>query len=621
MITQKTNAPQKFLPFSDYVKMLPTQWVFEHFLKKSISTRQILSSSAINDRIRQFSQPNTIAALYESLEPELQVICALTYLMGGMGLTASGSGDLNDVLIQSFLVYASRNKRGEVRYFGFSEFETILGPLFAAKLAGTAAAKGKVSPVPERHGNCTNDITMTVTLASQGFLEKKKQGGLTRNSLLKMGKLTHEASLLQEQESLAGMLVKYCVHAGIVQENENGYYHVADRFEEWLLRPARERSVDILGFAVGFSGSWRTGILRETAVAADGGWLSCTVFPEETRKVAIDTLRILCWAGVVALSRAGTDTVFGAPREKEPVTENRVLKMADKIVLMPDFAAVLPAESAPEFLYRFGKIGMLQSLDRVYKGTISREILNDSLSGGLEGPEVLAWLAEWAAPANVIATVREWVREFYRLYLSSGSMLITTDEKVSFQIASFVPLKQYLEPMPSHSVFRIRHGTEDKVREFLGQMGFDHRMPDRDRHDRDRPGMQKTVANAAETAQVSAPVPPPAGDQSSETWEPVVDIAAKTEIKPLVLRGKKYGAGLKTLDLNEIMHIIDYAILTGTELVLDYAGSPFIKKGEYTVVPRTCNKGTDPQLDATLKNGLKKQFHVRKISKIGVGIS
>ena len=258
----------------------------------------------------------------------------------------------------------------------------------------------------------------------------------------------------------------------------------------------------------------------------------------------------------------------------------------------------------------------MQSLDRVYKGTINREILNNSLSSGLEGPEVLDWLAEWVSPANVIATVREWVREFYRLYLSPGPMLITTDEKVSFQIASFVPLKEYLEPMPSHAVFRIRHGTEDKVREYLGQMGFDHRMPDRDRL-----SIQKPVANAGEAAPAASSVPPAVDGLTSGTWEPVVDIAAKTDIKPLILRGKKYGAGLKSLDLNEIMHIIDYAIITGTELVLDYAGSPFIKKGEYTVVPRTCNKGADPQLDATLKSGLKKQFHVRKINKIGVGIS
>jgi hypothetical protein len=458
---------------------------------------------------------------------------------------------------------------------------------------------------------------MTVILASQGFLEKKKQGGLTRNSLLKMGKLIHEASLLQEQDHLVEMLVSYCIHAGIVQENENGYYRVADCFEAWLLRSVKERSSEILDFAIGFSGSWRTSILRETVVSANGGWHSSTIFPAEVRKTAIDTLRILCWAGVVALSRVGTDTVFGTTGERETVPENRaaVSTNAGKIVLMPDFTAVIPAESAPEYLYRFGKIGVLHSLDRVYKGSINRDVLNDSLSSGLEGTEVLGWLAEWAAPANVIATVREWEREFYRLYLSSGSMLITTDEKVSFQISSFGPLAQFLEPMPSHSVFRIKHGMDDKVRNFLSQMGFDYRMPDRNRMIHQSP-VKAADAAGIESGSVPAPV-----EGLPEAWQPIVTIATKTDKPPLALRGKKYGAGLKALDLNEIMHIIDYAILTGTELVLEYAGSQFIKKGEYTVVPGSCNKGADPQLEATLKNGLKKQFHVRKISKIGVGIS
>ena len=608
MTTQNTdNTKQPFLRFSDYVKMLPTQWVFEHFFNKAGPTRQILSSSAINDRVRQFSQPDAVAARYESLEAGEQITCALAYLMGKKGLAAVGSVDLSDSLVQTFLVYASRNKRGEICYRGFPEFETILRPLFAAKLSVAAAARGKVLPVPERQGNCTNDITIAVTLASQGFLEKKKQGGLTRNGLQKMEKLTSDASSLQEQGSIAEMLVKYCVHAGIMGENEKGYFHCSDRFDAWLLRGTEERSADILEFTVGFSGSWRINILRELVSNAGGGWLSCTLFPENVRKAAIDTLRILCWAGVVALSRVGTDTVFGAPRGKEQ-EENRPSKITDKIVLMPDFTAVIPPESSPEHLYHFGKIGVVQSLDRVYKGTISREILNDSLSNGLDGPFLLTMLEDWAAPANVIATVREWVREFYRLYLSTGPMLVTTDEKVSFQIASFGPLKQYLEPLPSHAVFRIKKGAEDKVRECLAQMGFDHRMPDRERAESQQPAVATDGADVL-------------GENAPEAWEPVVDLSAKTDSKPLSLRGKKYGAGLKKLDLNEIMHIIDYAILTGTELVLDYAGSPFIKKGEYTVAPRSCQKGADPQLDAMLKSGLKKQFHVRKISKIGVGIS
>jgi hypothetical protein len=620
MAIKTTISEPPFLSFSDYIKKLPTQWVFEHFLTKSASSRQILSSSAINERIRQFSQPGALAALYESLEPELQTECALTYLLGATGLVADGPKDLSDPLIRSFLVYASRNARGDIRYFGFPEFENVLRPHFAAKVAATAPVKGKVSPIPERHGNCINDITMTVILASQGVLEKKKLGGLTRNALLKIGKLTHEASLLQEQEGLAGLLLNFCVHAGMIQENETGYYLIADLFEGWLLRPVSERSAEIIDFAIGYSGSWRTDLLHELVKHAGSGWLSCTVFPEEARKSAIDTLRILCWAGLVALSRAGTDTVFGMPCDRGPDAENRGLsaQKTGAIVLMPDFNAVLPPEVSSEHLYRFGKIGTLQSLDRVYKGAVSREILNDALSNGLEGTRVMEWLAEWAAPANVVATVREWVREFYRLYISSGSMLITTEEKVSFQIASFGPLKPYLEPVPSHATFRIKRGAEEKVREYLGQMGFDYRMPDRDRQmPRPRHDDSKENTPAVPPAQACDP-----GDGGLiEAWRPIVEITAAGEGKPLVLRGKKYGAGLKTLDLNEIMHIIDYAILTGTELVLDYAGSPFVKKGEYTVTPSSCSKGADPQLDAKLKNGLKRQFNVRKISKIGVGIS
>jgi hypothetical protein len=609
---QKTEIVKQDLRFSDYIKKLPTQWVFENFLNKSIASRRILSSSAIYDRIKLFVQPDSLAALYGALGPGVRTKCALTYLMGKTGLTADDSHvDLNDDLIRSFLVYALRNKRGEVRYFGFSEFEHILRPFFASTIAAAAAPKGKTAvPAPERHGNCANDIAMTATLASQGFLEKKKQGDLTQSALQKIGKLTHELSPSHQHDGIAGMLVDYCVHSEIVHETETGYHQAPESFEAWLHRKADERSAEILRFAVEYSGSWRIDLLHGIVASADGGWLSCTVFPEGSRKEAIDTLRILNWAGVVALSRMGTDTVFGASKDEGSATDGHDSKMSGGAILMPDFTVVLSPGSSPEQLYRFGKLGTLQSLDRVYKGAVDRGILNDSLSSGLEGASILAWLAEWAAPPNVVATVREWIREFYRLYVSTGPMLVTTDEKVSFQIASFGPLKEYLEPVPSHAVFKIKQGAEEKVREFLGQMGFDHRMPDRDHNSR---GQTAFPSHEAATEAVAGVAP--------DSWEPIVELASSATAGPLVLRGKKYGAGLKALDLNEIMHIIDYAILTGTELVLDYAGSPFIKKGEYTVVPRSCNKGADPQLDATLKSGLKKQFHVRKISKIGVGVS
>ena len=56
----------------------------------------------------------------------------------------------------------------------------------------------------------------------------------------------------------------------------------------------------------------------------------------------------------------------------------------------------------------------------------------------------------------------------------------------------------------------------------------------------------------------------------AKAFEPIIPGNGRVTGNSLVLRGKKYGSGLKSFDLNETMHIIDYAILTAQELTIEY---------------------------------------------------
>jgi hypothetical protein len=180
-------------------------------------------------------------------------------------------------------------------------------------------------------------------------------------------------------------------------------------------------------------------------------------------------------------------------------------------------------------------------------------------------------------------------------------MLVTTDEKVSFQIGSYAPLRAYLEPVPAHTLFRIRRGSEEAVKELLATMGFDYRMPSSSIEPDD-----EERAAVADDATVKA------------AWEPIVAVPGETQNHGIVLRGKKYGSGLKAFDLNETIHIIDYAVLTGASVVIDYAGSPLVKKGVHSVKPLSCGRGIEPILEGIDGQGRKKQFLIRKIGRIGV---
>jgi hypothetical protein len=584
--------------FDDYIRRFPSSWVFEHFLKKGSARRGILSSSIVQEQVRRFSQAGTLRRQFSSLEPSQGLLCSLAYLQGARGIEApeTGGDRLQDPLIRSLLVYAGRNKKnGSVRYFGFPEFEPALRPLCAEMIARTAGKKAYGASVAPRQVHGLNDMAAVMTLALQGALEKKKRGGLTREALARIAKLTHEKS----------EVCVYCgLQAGILGENEKGYFPVRESVDAWLARPADRRAAEMVRSAVEFAGSWNTELLRETLRRAGGAWVSCAIFPEQERGAAISALRILRWAGLVELSKARGETVFGAVREKTSLPPPAVsAKMDDAVVMLPDFTAVIAQEALPEHLYGFGLMGTLQSLDRVYKGVVDRRILNDSLAQGVEGDSIIARLSAWRAPANVVATVREWIREFYRLYITEGPMLVATDKKVSFEIGSFEPLRGCLEPLPVHTLFRIRHGSEAAVREILGKMGFDYRMPCRD---------EAAVEGKSGTGTANSA-------DRNDGWEPIVRAADEPPKHIFSLRGKKYGTGLKPFDLNETLHVVDYAILTGQDVMIDYGGSPLLRKACYTVTPLSRSSGPEPLLEGTVNGGREKKFYIRKISRIGVG--
>ena len=598
MIHHPVETKPYQLRFIDYMRMLPSAWVIEHFLNKRDARRKILSSTAIAEGVRHFSTAASVRRQFESLDPHQRLECSLAYLQGASGLPAAQSGvdQLKNPLVRSFLVYAGKNTEGAVRYFGFPEFEPALRPLCAKTIADTGVVRG-YQPKAVSAGSgapaCSrqlNDMAIVAVLALQGVLAKKKQGCLTGKSLQTLTGLT------QAKQNGIAYLLLYCgLQAGVLKENDSGYFLVSEEFEAWLAQPAEQRSAGMVSSAVRFTGSWSVELLRETVRLTGGARLSYRIFPEKDRAAAITALRGLEWAGIVECAGAGGETVFGAAREKTAAVSDAE---RGTVVVLPDFSAVIAQEASPEHLYGFGLIGTIQSLDHVYKGVIDRGVIKDSLARGVRAEAILGRLDAWRAPSNVVATVREWIREFHRLYITGGPVLVVTDEKVAFEISSYGPLRDCLEPVPAHSLFRIRPGAEAAVKEVLVNIGFDHRMP------------------CSDPAPAGKKVPEGPG----ETWEPVVNVSTEAPGPALRLCGKKYGAGLKAFDLNETMHVIDYAILTGQELMIDYDGSPLIRKGVYKSTPFSRTGGAEPFLEATLTGGGKKRFYVSKINRIGVGV-
>lgn len=591
------TKPQQ-LNFNDYIKMLPSSWAFEHFINGADVSRKILSSSMVDEAVERFSIPENLNRQFLGLKKEDRLRCSLVYLSGNAGLYQSTPEGLEDSLVKSFLVYAARSESGEVRLFGFSEFRDKLKKVVLDTILESATVDCGKTSSPFWSWRMLNDITVIIALAAQKILKKKRSGGLTRASSMQLKKLIEGGAPPKSEKTdyIPKMVIRYCIEKEMLYNSECDFYVNFSRFNKWLALPVHQRFEDFSEFVFKFTGGWDRSLLEELLCASGDKMISSSVFPLQDRSSVHLTLRALRFAGFLEIKRKGDDLLFYPIKR----LEQKDLTQESKVIILPDFSALFPQEIDTEQIYRFSRIAKLTVLDKVYKGKIEKAVLSDSISAGVSGDMVLEWLEQWSAPANVVETVREWIREIYRLFISEQSFLVSNDKKVTEQICSYEPLVNLIEPVSAHKVFRIKKGNEDFVKEILKTLGFDYRMPGQEL-DLYSDG-QSEIENAEE-----------------KKWVPLTDTAADEVKDTAGMRGTKYGAELKELDLSEIIHVVDYAILTGQPLIFDYEGSPYVKEAVYTVIPVDCQKGIDPILEGIVqKTRSKRQFYIKKIRKIGV---
>lgn len=593
----KVNRPGS-LSFTDYIKKLPPQWVIEHFLKGSEGPRKILSSSMIEDAVRKFGTPEALCKKYLQLPFDLQYRCAQVYLSGDHGVTLKVSNPFDDPLLLTFLTYAAISNDGTVRIFGFTQFEKHLQPELIKVLQKVSVAEQVPPPSETFPWRVLNDIATIAGLCFQGSIVKKRDGGFNRASMNLLKKLLSTGALnTKKSEYVYSVAIAYLQKKKMVIETESDYRLVLPLFSKWLTEKVSGRLHDIESFCFEYSGGWNRELIL-ALINSSNNWISYRIFPEQDQQEAIDVLYALWFSGLIDLQHKGEEIVFS----KTKYVEKKSVEKKQEIVVMPNFSTIIPQEVDPAELFRFNELGLLQSLDRVYWGKISKQVILNSCTRGIDSAQLLEKLSSWKAPLNVLETVREWIREFLRLYITDQSILVSSDEKVTMQINSYDPIRSFLEPVRAHAVFRIKKGSEDKVREILQNLGFDTRMPGQDK-----------------SAESIEPVPQETETQLATVWKPITEVEKPTEQTPSPMRGTKYGSELKVLDTSEIVHVIDFAILTGGVVSFDYEGSPYLKQGIYTVKPLSFQKGIDPAFEGEVtRTKSKKMFYLKKIRKIGV---
>jgi hypothetical protein len=622
--------------FSDYLSRLPGNLVFERFVKHSDQSRRIVSATTIQDIKARFVSEKNLKDTFSRLTKDAQYAVSIAYLFGRQGLpfeciqrpgiksgrkiegvgngsieTGKDSVGFDDELIGSFLVYAADDSQGKRYYVGFDEFEPTLRNVFVR----TIAEKIKAHSSKEAHYSspdlCVSDIAVIVALASQGKLTKTKTGHLSKVSETHFNSLLHATHSSHDYGSGSlrpvMLALEFARLRGLISLHEEHYYAAHERMCEWASRPSVDLAREFVEFAFSTGRLWRRAMVHEMLSNPENPWLSSLAFGAELRNRVLPIIKLLAYFGLVDFYKSAGDFCFRghSPRSANRETAIKV-GQAPGIMVLPDFTAVLPQEIAPELLYWFSKIGSIESCDKVYKGRIVKEVLFDALSAGIEGSKILELLSRWHSSGNVMETVREWIREFSRVSIESGAFVLSTEEKVTKHLSSFGPLAGCLVPLQAHCIFKVVKGKEGAVAQILSGMGFDIRS-----------SLAHHPPNALDKS-IGTEIPHYA-DKEEQKLSPVYDFEEKDKIPDLSIQQGKYSSQLKALELTELIHVVDFSLLMGCSLRIEYSGSPGVRKGTYLVRPILYQKSPDPLVEGESgRTGQKKKFLLGRIARIGV---
>ena len=591
--------------FKEYLAQIPADVVLRHFLPGRGHARKILSSSFVNEITHRRSSEKSIRERFMRLSAAGRYTCSCVYLFGKRGLEVQTITGFDDELVGSFLVFAGRDETGKTFYFGFPEFEPCLAPLVADMIidkAKTAAPKEHAGLPPWL---CLCDVAVLCICASAGMLRTTQKGTFTKASEGAMKRFLHASHDMTAEDAVIPrrLLFDYALSRRLLLLDNDTYRPVPHGILEWMARPLTERYIDFRDFAVGAAPLWSKPVIEALVAGPKREWLSLPLTGDPVRKDARAALACLRYFGLLDVCKTGGSVAFARPKTGEAPPS------AGRIILLADFSAVLIREVLPEDLYWFSKAGSLESFDSVYKGTIRRSIINDSLSEGIDENRLVEWLETWKAPPNVLATVKEWIREFSRMYITTHATIVSNDERATGQILSYEPLKRLIEPVRSQSVFRIRTGREQEVRRILVSMGFDPRMP----------GDAAVVKRTASDNAVLQNIPGPDIPAGTRNISPAISFEPPQEQGFRTVKNGKYGQKLKELDMSDLFHVLDYAVLMGQPVAFEYKGSPLVKKGMYKVSPMNIQKSPEPYLDAlVMPKKAKKKFLLKCIIRIGV---
>ena len=592
------------ISFAQYVGLLPQEIVINTLAgDKPEVKRNVISSSLINKTISQRTDAQHVCETFKNLPESLQVHIARTYLMGDRGYICDDA-TAGTECVQSFLVYQAGSSSSR-RLYGFPELSAALEPLCAALFATQTVTGPQEGLFSIRQSLCDSIVPLIV-------LAGVRRTTSTAQTIKRMGKrllhkLIYNPAQPVERESIEAW--GECVESFCRDEQliVHGFDTSYDRITDYCNQSETTHYAALKKNAHIFAGSWDLGLLRACTADMQTTWLPVSAFSAKRAQVWDDCI-VLAASGCISIAFFDEQWHIRWRTQRQSLPESSG-GSTEAPRLLSNFSVVVSPGVTPATLWQFSCIGHIQSFDKVYKGAVDRVAVCDARAAGVEASTIESLLSRWEAPANVARTVSEWIREFDRLSMITGTVVLSTSAEVS-QLLSVAPqLRDMLTPLPAESVFLVAPHAQKEVSEILEKLGFDIRMAS------------------------TAVMPDYTTDEQFEDGfvaeEPVIEFVP-TVIFPIngtspvvkstaVHRQGKYSAELKVLDTNEIVHLVEYAQLMGYRIKFEYSGSPGIRKGNYSISGVSLIRGKEMGVEGKSGPGtIAKKFLFDKIITVGV---
>lgn len=585
------------ISFKNYLRGLPSEVVFAHLRGEEGEQRRVLSTGVINELVERFAAPTALQQRFAALPELAQSRCALAYLLLPQGVIATPGWEQ---AVDAFLIYQIKRESGELWLKGFDEFMEPLQEQLLQTLRQLFTSSVHKSQNRFYTFETVNDTMVVLLLAAQGLLTHTRTGALTKASRLLCGKLLHCAKGVwrAEVESIVQKLLLFGLQRGLLCMDEDRYHEQEQRLLEWVSYEREFLYEDIGRFFAEQVNSWQWPLINALFEHYPGEWFSTAALEPPVESAVRQALMVGSFVGLLQVRRDGEGILFGTALASEEM--GAVAGAEIRPMVLPDFSVIIPQECSHDVLYWYSRFGALGSFDKIYRGQLSRESISDALAGGYRAEQILERLAQWEAPGNVVSTVREWIGEFGRVSLYQGAVLLACSDTLAHQLEGFEPLRGMIEPVEVQRVYVVKAGFERVVEERMRAMGFDTRFP------------RMAAARSCSLEQLLAP-------PSAQEGAVVFGLENSAQEVPRPAPGGKYGSELQQRSESEIDNIVDYAILMGQGLKIDYEGTTGIKRGVYTVEPlRMIRSGIIGLEGRDCASNTNKVFLRAKIIRIGV---